>query len=219
MNPSASCRSATRHRQSAVTRTRGASRPRSPGGWCTDADSLERFVTGTGSARPLSARRGRGRMLLSCGGRGRLGDTRPGEQSLLTASITSSVDPQRQAARWASSFLSLASTWVWSLDGIAAFEAGTRHCRDFGELEPSVVFGLLGAIAGGSPGETLRLICTRPSSGMIGAGVRSDPGRAYPWPADDRLLTRRYHPPGHRVLHSPSRVRRQRLSILRGSVR
>ena len=71
--------------------------------------------------------------------------------------------------------LSLPSTWVWSAEGIDAFVSGTPGGRDFRIWNHAAVFGLLGAIAGGSPAETLQAYLHQAVIGMIGAGVRAIP--------------------------------------------
>jgi urease accessory protein len=71
--------------------------------------------------------------------------------------------------------LSLATAWVWSAEGIAAFEAGTPEGRDWRRWHHSVVFGVLGALADGSAAETLQAYLHQAAAGMIGAGVRAIP--------------------------------------------
>jgi urease accessory protein len=71
--------------------------------------------------------------------------------------------------------LSLASTWVWSSQGIKAFQSGTPAAPDFRLWNHSTVFGLLGAFAEGSPVETLQAYLHQAVMGMIGAGVRAIP--------------------------------------------
>ena len=67
--------------------------------------------------------------------------------------------------------LMLGATWVWSAGKLSAFvapgtEAGWHH---------PVAFGLMGAIAGGSPEEVLTTYLHQAAIGMIGAGVRAVP--------------------------------------------
>lgn len=93
---------------------------------------------------------------------------------LLAASI---APPSIRAAcrEMGEQLLSLCSTWIWSARGIAAFETGTPGGRDHRIWNHPVVFGLLGALAGGSPVETLQAYLHQAVMGMIGAGVRAIP--------------------------------------------
>ena len=94
--------------------------------------------------------------------------------ALLTASI---APPSIRAAsrEMGEQLLSLASTWGWSSPGVAAFEAGTPGGQDWRGWNHAAVFGLLGAIAGGCPVDTLQAYLHQAAMGMIGAGVRAIP--------------------------------------------
>jgi urease accessory protein len=93
---------------------------------------------------------------------------------LLSASIA--PPSLRSACReMGEQLLSLSSTWGWSARGIAAFAAGTPGGPDFGIWNHPAVFGLLGALAGGSPVESLQAYLHQAVMGMIGAGVRAIP--------------------------------------------
>jgi len=94
--------------------------------------------------------------------------------AILTASI---APPSIRSASFemGEQLLALASTWVWSAGGVSAFETGTAAGRDFRHWNHAVVFGLLGAIAGGSVVETLQAYLHQAVAGMIGAGVRAIP--------------------------------------------
>ncbi len=94
--------------------------------------------------------------------------------AILTASI---VPPSIRAAsrEMGEQLLSLASTWVWSREGLNRFEAGAPHGREWGRWNHATVFGMLGAIAGGSPHETLLAYFHQAVVGLIGAGVRAIP--------------------------------------------
>ncbi len=94
--------------------------------------------------------------------------------AILTASI---APPSIRSAslEMGEQLLALASTWVWSAGGVSAFETGASAGRDFRHWNHAVVFGLLGAIAGGSEVETLQAYLHQAVAGMIGAGVRAIP--------------------------------------------
>ena len=139
----------------------------------TDAESLEQFVRNWlwHALGPLEG------VVVACSCRaGTVPDWEmlTGANLLLTASI---APPSIRAAcrEMGEQLLSLASTWVWSARGIAAFEAGTADGRDHRIWNHPAVFGLLGALAGGSPVETLQAYLHQAVMGMIGAGVRAIP--------------------------------------------
>src|SRR5262245_60321528 len=78
---------------------------------------------------------------------------------------------RRASREMGEQLLSLGSTWVWCASGLAKFVAtgwyeGWHH---------SVAFGLLGAIAGGEPGEVLTAYLHQATLGVVGAGVRAIP--------------------------------------------
>ncbi len=69
--------------------------------------------------------------------------------------------------------LTLAVTWAWSGDQIEPYAGATT-----GEHVPwhhSVVFGLIGALAGCEPADVLAAYLHQAALGMIGAGVRAIP--------------------------------------------
>jgi urease accessory protein len=142
-------------------------------GLVRDAESLERFVRGWlwHALSPLE-----GVMVAACrrAAAGRDWPTVARANAMLTASI---APPTIRAAsrEMGEQLLSLASTWTWSREGIAAFEAGTPSGREWRRWNHPVVFGLLGAIAGGSEVETLQAYLHQAVVGMIAAGVRAIP--------------------------------------------
>jgi urease accessory protein len=69
--------------------------------------------------------------------------------------------------------LSLGATWPWSADGLAPLLAAVTD-ELYGWHHP-VVFGLLGALAGGGPEDVLTAYLHQAALGMIGAGVRAIP--------------------------------------------
>jgi urease accessory protein len=100
------------------------------------------------------------------------------EAGRANAILTASIAPPsiRAASReMGEQLLSLASTWSWSREGIARFEAAAPHGRDWRRWNHAAVFGMLGAIAGGSPHETLQAYLHQAVVGLIGAGVRAIP--------------------------------------------
>ena len=75
----------------------------------------------------------------------------------------------RQASReMGEQLLALAATWEWSAAGIQALP-------QLSAWHHAVVFGLLGALAGATPAETLAVYLHQAALGMIGAGVRAVP--------------------------------------------
>jgi urease accessory protein len=67
--------------------------------------------------------------------------------------------------------LSLGSTWVWCASGLSQFVASEENAG----WHHSVAFGLLGALAGGDPGEVLTAFLHQAALGVVGAGVRAIP--------------------------------------------
>lgn len=94
--------------------------------------------------------------------------------AILTASIG---PPSIRAAslEMGEQLLSLASTWAWSRVGVGRFEAAAPRGRDWRRWNHAAIFGMLGAIAGGSPEETLRAYLHQAVVGFVGAGVRAIP--------------------------------------------
>jgi urease accessory protein len=138
-----------------------------------DAESLESFVRGWlwHALAPLE-----GVVVASCA---RAAGDRDWESiHLANAIMTASIAPPsiRAAIReMGEQLLSLAATWVWSAEGIAAFEASLPEGHGRRGLTHPVVFGLLGAIAGATAVETLQAYLHQAVVGMIGAGVRAIP--------------------------------------------
>ncbi|HZW33233.1 MAG TPA: urease accessory UreF family protein [Isosphaeraceae bacterium] len=98
--------------------------------------------------------------------------------TLANTILTSSLAPPsiRTASReMGEQLLALASTWAWSREGIGRFEAAVPDGRDRRRWNHAAVFGMLGAIAGGSPRETLLAYLHQAAIGLIGAGVRAIP--------------------------------------------
>ena len=101
----------------------------------------------------------------------------PRANDILRASI--SPPSVRAASReMGEQLLSLARTWEWSAAGVRdrIDQAGPPATPS---LEPgwhhAVVFGLLGALAGAEPGDTLAAYLHQAALGMIGAALRAAP--------------------------------------------
>src|SRR5262245_22322912 len=77
----------------------------------------------------------------------------------------------RELCEMGEQLLSLGSTWMWSASELEDFVAPGQ----FEGWHHSVAFGLLGAIAGGEPGEVLTAYLHQAALGMVGAGVRAIP--------------------------------------------
>ncbi len=94
--------------------------------------------------------------------------------ALLTASM---APPSIRVAslEMGDQLLALAATWVWSSERVAAFQSGVPADSEFPRWNHAAAFGVLGAIAGGSPIETLQAYLHQAVAGMIGAGVRAIP--------------------------------------------
>jgi urease accessory protein len=138
-----------------------------------DAESLETFVRSWlwHSLAPLE-----GVVVASCARAAREGEwlAAGDANDLMTASI---APPSIRAAsrEMGEQLLSLAATWVWSTAGVAAFEAAMAGTHERRRWTHPVIFGLLGAIAGAAPVETLQAYLHQAVVGMIGAGVRAVP--------------------------------------------
>lgn len=93
---------------------------------------------------------------------------------LLTASI---APPSIRAVsrEMGDLLLRLALTWPWSAGALEDIEAAVIALSDQNRWHHAVVFGMLGAIAGGSPAETLMAYLHQALAAMIGAGVRAIP--------------------------------------------
>lgn len=77
---------------------------------------------------------------------------------------------RRASREMGDQFLALGATWAWCAAGLAELvgrePAGWHH---------PVVFGLVGAVAGGQPQEVLTAYLHQAALGMVGAGVRAIP--------------------------------------------
>ena len=150
-----------------------------------DAESLERFVRNWlwHALGPLE-----GVIVASCcrAAAKRDWQTVARANAILTASI---APPSIRSAslEMGEQLLALASTWVWSAGGIAAFETGTAAGRDFRQLEPRRGFRALGRDRRRFRGGNLAGIPPPGRRGYDRCGRPGHPGRAHAWPADDRV--------------------------------
>src|SRR5262249_12257347 len=71
--------------------------------------------------------------------------------------------------------LALAATWAWSAAKVDTFRRSAPPAAGSHRWHHAVIFGLLGAIAGTSPQETLTAYLHQAALGMISAGVRAIP--------------------------------------------
>jgi urease accessory protein len=138
-----------------------------------DAESLEQWVRAwlRHTLAPLE-----GVVVASTAGAASAGDW--GAVALANEVLTASIAPPsiRAASReMGEQLLGLASTWSWSAAGLAAFEGSAPHGNDWRRWNHAVVFGVLGALAGASPSETVAAYLHQAVVGMIGAGVRAVP--------------------------------------------
>src|SRR5262249_19507839 len=80
---------------------------------------------------------------------------------------------RRASREMGEQLVALGATWAWSAAGVVAF----MQARAGGPAgwDPSVAFGLLGALTGGDPEEVLTAYLHQAALGMIGAGVRAIP--------------------------------------------
>lgn len=87
----------------------------------------------------------------------------------------SMVPPSTRAAsrEMGEQLLALGATWGWCAGPLEAIIDPTPEGRE-GWHHP-VAFGLLGALAGGAPGDVLTTYLHQAALGMIGAGVRAVP--------------------------------------------
>ena len=138
--------------------------------------------------------------------------------TLLSASI---APPSIRAAsrEMGEQLLSLSSTWVWSAQGVAAFESGTPGGRDHRIWNHPAIFGLLGSLAGGSPAETLQAYLHQAVMGMIGAGVRAIPVGHTHGQQMIAYLHEEILQLAAAFADRPLASCRRRLSLLRGSLR
>jgi urease accessory protein len=80
---------------------------------------------------------------------------------------------RRASREMGEQLLALGATWAWCAEGLAPLPHARTGEPD-GWHHP-VVFGLLGALAGGGPEEVLTAYLHQAALGMIGAGVRAIP--------------------------------------------
>lgn len=80
---------------------------------------------------------------------------------------------RRASREMGEQLLSLGATWAWCDESLEQFVAG--HNDEASGWHHSVVFGLLGALAGGEPADVLTAYLHQAALGMIGAGVRAVP--------------------------------------------
>lgn len=71
--------------------------------------------------------------------------------------------------------LALAFTWSWSAGGLEHLRRTVPPVREPRPWNHAVVFGMLGALTGSTPEETLLAYLHQAALGMIGAGVRAIP--------------------------------------------
>jgi len=69
--------------------------------------------------------------------------------------------------------LNLGATWVWSAEGLSRIPRGADE--RFHGWHHAIAFGLMGALTGGEPEDTLTVYLHQATLGMILAGVRSIP--------------------------------------------
>ena len=69
--------------------------------------------------------------------------------------------------------VTLGSTWNWSAQGLTPYMKARETSAD--SWHHPVAFGLLGAIAGGTPDDVLTVYLHQAALGMVGAGVRAIP--------------------------------------------
>ena len=140
-------------------------------GWVHDAESLERW---TGRWLRTSLGPLEGVLVASSCRAARAGA--PAEVLALNLLAEVSIMPPstRAASReMGEQLVLLGSTWGWSAEGLAPFLRARAEVLE-GWHHP-VAFGLLGALAGGTPGDVLTAYLHQATLGMIGAGVRAIP--------------------------------------------
>jgi urease accessory protein len=83
---------------------------------------------------------------------------------------------RRASREMGEQLLALGATWVWSSAPLASVMSELSELPDSTDgWHHCVAFGLLGALAGGEPGEVLTAYLHQATLGMIGAGVRAIP--------------------------------------------
>lgn len=136
-----------------------------------DPESLERFALQwlKGSLGPLEG------VLVASSHRaqrdGRLDDLKRMNRMLEVSIVPPTI---RAASReMGDQLLTLGSTWEWSAGGVSQLPRGADD--HFHGWHHAIAFGLMGALAGGEPEETLTVYLHQAALGMILAGVRSVP--------------------------------------------
>jgi urease accessory protein len=140
-------------------------------GLIQDAESLERWTLHwlRHAIGPLEG------VLVACACRAVLA-SRPAELAELNQLADVSIIPpsiRRASREMGEQLATLATTWQWcgeELTELLQSHPGAPH-----GWHHSVVFGLLGALAGSEPEETLTAYLHQAALGMIGAGVRAIP--------------------------------------------
>lgn len=98
----------------------------------------------------------------------------PGELAELNRIAETSIVPpstRRASREMGDQLMALGATWAWSASRLEDWGMSAGH----GGWHHPVAFGLLGALAGGGPGEVLTAFLHQAALGMIGAGVRAIP--------------------------------------------
>lgn len=98
----------------------------------------------------------------------------PGELAELNRVAEVSIVPtstRRASREMGDQLMALGATWAWSASRLEAWP----WPPGLGGWHHPVAFGLLGALAGGEPGEVLAAFLHQAALGMIGAGVRAIP--------------------------------------------
>jgi urease accessory protein len=82
---------------------------------------------------------------------------------------------RRASLEMGEQLLALGASWSWSAAGLAPFLRATTDADGRVGWHHSVAFGVLGALAGGTPADVLTAYLHQATLGMIGAGVRAIP--------------------------------------------
>jgi urease accessory protein len=101
---------------------------------------------------------------------------RPGELIELNRIAEASIVPtstRRASREMGDQLMALGATWAWSAGRLEALLRSLP--AEPGGWHHPVSFGLLGAVAGGEPGDVLAAFLHQAALGMIGAGVRAIP--------------------------------------------
>lgn len=140
-------------------------------GLVNDAESLERWTLQwlKGSLGPLEG-------VLVASSHRAARDGRPDELRVMNRMLEVSIVPPsvRVASReMGDQLLNLGTTWEWSASRLS--EMGMEGEDGFHGWHHAIAFGLMGALAGGEPSETLTAYLHQAALGIILAGVRSIP--------------------------------------------